>query len=254
MDTQPRAEDEVLSQHQTQIEEHVVTDEAETAAVALTAADEVAVPGESLAIDPSAVTNADELAIEAEEDIELSPEDLQDEWQAAPDTAEAKPESPEMEAQDPAIEDSGLEEPVSVELAPEELDIEEFMVEEPATGEVAPPIEAEASAAVVEKVAAELPVAAAEFVTESQFEQLVDEALEAVGGILLFKMRIDDDGEDKHIAAASIGDGARRQFLLLSLPVVGGKLKVELASRSKSPLAKLAEAYVGVVEAFRAAA
>ena len=33
-----------------------------------------------------------------------------------------------------------------------------------------------------------------------------------------------------------------------------GVLKVESASRSTSPLAKLAEAYVGVVEAFRAAA
>lgn len=83
---------------------------------------------------------------------------------------------------------------------------------------------------------------------------MVDDALEAVGGILLFKMRLDEAGEDRHVAAASIGDGARRQFLLLSLPVTGGKLKVESASRSNSPLAKLAEAYVGVVEAFRAAA
>ncbi|MRX34912.1 hypothetical protein IG197_07380 [Aminobacter sp. SR38] len=91
-------------------------------------------------------------------------------------------------------------------------------------------------------------------VSESEFADMVDDALEAVGGILLFKMRLDEAGEDRHVAAASIGDGARRQFLLLSLPVTGGKLKVESASRSNSPLAKLAEAYVGVVEAFRAAA
>ncbi|MBE1203001.1 hypothetical protein IHE39_01715 [Aminobacter carboxidus] len=91
-------------------------------------------------------------------------------------------------------------------------------------------------------------------VSDSEFAHMVDDALEAVGGILLFKMRLDEAGEDRHVAAASIGDGARRQFLLLSLPVTGGKLKVESASRSNSPLAKLAEAYVGVVEAFRAAA
>ncbi|WP_378943810.1 hypothetical protein [Mesorhizobium sp. ANAO-SY3R2] len=251
MDTQPRAEDEVLSQHETQAEEHVATDEAVAGPVVLTAADEVTVPSESLATEASA---ADESAIEAEEDIELSAEDLQDEWQVAPEAAEAKPESPEMEAQDQAIEDWGLVEPVSVELAPEELDFEEFLNEELAAEEFAPPVEVEASDEVVEMLAAETPAVATKFVTESEFEQLVDEALESVGGILLFKMRIDDDGEDKHIAAASIGDGARRQFLLLSLPVVGGKLKVESASRSKSPLAKLAEAYVGVVEAFRSAA
>ncbi|ODT08558.1 MAG: hypothetical protein ABS58_02375 [Mesorhizobium sp. SCN 65-20] len=95
---------------------------------------------------------------------------------------------------------------------------------------------------------------APEFVTEDEFAHVVDEALESFGGILLFKMRIDEDGQEKHVAAASIGEGARRQFLLLSLPIEGGKLKVESAARSNSPLAKLAEAYVGVVEAFCAAA
>lgn len=97
-------------------------------------------------------------------------------------------------------------------------------------------------------------LSAPEVVTEDEFAHVVDEALESFGGILLFKMRIDENGQEKHVAAASIGEGARRQFLLLSLPIEGGKLKVESAARSNSPLAKLAEAYVGVVEAFCAAA
>lgn len=253
MDTQPRAEDEVLSQHETQAEEHVVTVEAE-AAIALTAASEVAISSESLEIEASASTDTEKPVIEAEDDIELSAEELQDELQVGPGAALSMPENPEMEALNQAIEDLASDEPRSVELAPEELDFEEFLNEELAAEEFAPPIKAEAAAQVVEQVAAETPAVATQFVTENEFEQLVDEALESVRGILLFKMRIDDEGEDKHIAAASIGDGARRQFLLLSLPVAGGKLKVESASRSKSPLAKLAEAYVGVVEAFRSAA
>ena len=91
-------------------------------------------------------------------------------------------------------------------------------------------------------------------VSDEDFGVVVSGALEAVGGALLFKVRAGSGDEAMHVAAAAVGAGDARQFLLLSLPVVGGKLKVESASRSKSPLAKLAEAYVGVVEAFRSAA
>lgn len=131
--------------------------------------------------------------------------------------------------------DPVAEEPSLLDLSPEDLTLD-------SAAETAP------------AAAIEAPAMIAESVSDEDFAQMVDDSLEAVGGILLFKMRIDEDGEDKHVAAASIGDGGRRQFLLLSLPVTGGKLKVESASRSTSPLAKLAEAYVGVVEAFRAAA
>lgn len=129
----------------------------------------------------------------------------------------------------------------------------EDLLEDTVSEAVEAPVAASAEPAVA-AVTIPAPSIAADCVSESEFAHMVDDALEAVGGILLFKMRLDEAGEDKHVAAASIGDGARRQFLLLSLPATGGKLKVESASRSTSPLAKLAEAYVGVVEAFRAAA
>lgn len=155
----------------------------------------------------------------------------------APDEAET--DDPVDDIGDVAIieahADPVAEEPSLLDLSPEDLTLD-------GAPETAP-------AAVIEA-----PAMIAESVSDADFAQMVDDSLEAVGGILLFKMRIDEDGEDKHVAAASIGDGGRRQFLLLSLPVTGGKLKVESASRSTSPLAKLAEAYVGVVEAFRAAA
>lgn len=215
MDTQPRAEDEVLPQHETQSEEHLAPEETDTAA------DEAVVLADG----------AEEPIAEATDDLELLTEELLGETAGAEAEATDEPEVTAAEEQRPVAEEITADEPAPVELSAEESTVE-----------------------TVERVQVEVPAIAPGDVSEAEFTQMVDDALEAVGGILLFKMRLDEDGDDKHVAAASIGDGARRQFLLLSLPVSGGKLKVESASRSSSPLAKLAEAYVGVVEAFRAAA
>lgn len=218
MDTQPRAEDEVLPQHETQSEEHVAPEESDAASGVLMAADEA--------------DGADEPIAEATDDLELLAEELLDEAVGTEPEAplEDLPETAAAEGQERVAEETA-DEPASVEVSAEERTVE-----------------------TVERIQVEVPAMAPSDVSEAEFTQMVDDALEAVGGILLFKMRLDEDGDDKHVAAASIGDGARRQFLLLSLPVSGGKLKVESASRSTSPLAKLAVAYVGVVEAFNAAA
>lgn len=219
MDTQPRAEDEVLPQHDTQSEEHVAPEESDAASGVLMAADEA--------------DGADEPIAEATDDLSLSAEELLDEAVGTEPEAplEDLPETAAAEGLEPGAEEATADEPASVELSADERTVE-----------------------AVERIQVEVPAMAPSDVSEAEFTQMVDDALEAVGGILLFKMRLDEDGDDKHVAAASIGDGARRQFLLLSLPVSGGKLKVESASRSTSPLAKLAVAYVGVVEAFHAAA
>lgn len=89
-------------------------------------------------------------------------------------------------------------------------------------------------------------------VSEDEFAEVVGGALEAVGGTLLFKMCVESEGW--HVAAASVGDGANRQFLLLSLPTGGGALKVETASKSASPVAGIAAAYAGLMDVFQAAA
>ncbi|PWK68125.1 hypothetical protein [Aminobacter sp. AP02] len=209
MDTQPRAEDEILPQYEMQSEEPVAADEADAVVLA---------------------DGVDEPFDEATDDLELVATELLGATTATQpeDAAENLPELTPAEGHVPVTEDVTDNETEPAELASDEL--------------------------AVERIQVDVPAMAPTDVSEAEFTQMVDDALEAVGGILLFKMRIDEDGDDKHVAAASIGDGARRQFLLLSLPVSGGKLKVESASRSNSPLAKLAVAYVGVVEAFRAAA
>lgn len=91
-------------------------------------------------------------------------------------------------------------------------------------------------------------------VSDGDFDGIVRGALEAVGGILLFKMRVGEVEAGQHVAAASVGAGSTRQFLLLSLPASGGRLKVEPTTHSQSPLARLAESYAGLMDVFKAAA
>ena len=42
-------------------------------------------------------------------------------------------------------------------------------------------------------------------VSEDEFVEVVGGALEAVGGTLLFKMCVQNEGEGQHVAAASVG-------------------------------------------------
>ncbi|MER9791315.1 hypothetical protein [Mesorhizobium sp. M0213] len=94
----------------------------------------------------------------------------------------------------------------------------------------------------------------AKTVSEDEFVEVVGGALEAVGGTFLFKMCVENEGESQHVAAACVGDGGNRQFLLLTLPTSGGALKVETTSKSTNPVAGIAAAYAGLMDAFQAAA
>lgn len=91
-------------------------------------------------------------------------------------------------------------------------------------------------------------------VSDDEFIALVNDALEAAGGRLLFRMRTITDDQDQHVAAACVGDGEERQFLLLSVPASGGTLSVEPTSGSANPVAGIAAAYAGLVDAFKVAA
>lgn len=93
-----------------------------------------------------------------------------------------------------------------------------------------------------------------ETVTDQDFEQLVRGALEAVGGTLLFKLRIDEAETPHHAAAAFVGEADDRQFLVLTMPIAGGQLRVETAAASASPIARIAAAYASLADAFSNAA
>jgi hypothetical protein len=96
---------------------------------------------------------------------------------------------------------------------------------------------------------------ASQEVSDNDFEEVVRGALEAVGGTLLFKIKVGADSGAQHAAAAAVGLGDSRQFLLLTLPAQGGgQLKVETTTRSNSPLARIAESYAGLMDVLKAAA
>jgi hypothetical protein len=84
------------------------------------------------------------------------------------------------------------------------------------------------------------------------FEYLVGEALDAVHGIMLFKMRLGNDDDGQHVAAASVGEGGSQQFLILTLPVGGGRLSVQTAANSEIPIAGIAASYAVLAQAFAA--
>lgn len=98
------------------------------------------------------------------------------------------------------------------------------------------------------------PAGNAEAISESRFEQIVIDALDGVGGTMLFKMTIDSGGDAQHVAAGSIGEGAARRFLILSMPASGGPLRVEQASDSKYPIAGIAASYAVLADVLAAAA
>ena len=94
----------------------------------------------------------------------------------------------------------------------------------------------------------------AEAISESRFEEIVIEALDGVGGTMLFKMTIGSGDDAQHLAAGSIGEGAARRFLILSMPATGGALRVEQASDSKYPIAGIAASYAGLADLLAMAA
>lgn len=93
-----------------------------------------------------------------------------------------------------------------------------------------------------------------EAISDEAFEEVVRGALDAVHGTMLFKMKVGDDTACQHVAAASIGEGDGKQFLVLTLPVAGGHLRVETAAKSASPVAGIAASYAGLAEALATAA
>ena len=89
---------------------------------------------------------------------------------------------------------------------------------------------------------------------EEEFGFLVREALRGAGGSLLFSMTVGPDGERAHVAAASIGAGAARRLLLISMPETGGDLVTEAVAESANPVARIAESYAGLADVLARAA
>ena len=91
-------------------------------------------------------------------------------------------------------------------------------------------------------------------IVAQDFEQSLQSALAATGGLLLFQMRIDQLDKHENVAAISIGAGDERRFFLIILPSSDGVLRVEPVESSDNPLARIAAAYAGLADVLRTAA
>lgn len=103
--------------------------------------------------------------------------------------------------------------------------------------------------------AAELELALAQrAIAGDGFEAAVREAVEAVGGVMLFHIRLDDGDDTRQVAAAAIGDAMLREIVIVDLPGGGGPVTVSQASDSALPIAAIAPAYAGLAACWPRAA
>ena len=85
------------------------------------------------------------------------------------------------------------------------------------------------------------------------FEESIRTALKAIGGEILFQMRLENE-DCQRVAAVRIGGDGERQFALVIMPPDGGLMRVEPVAQSSNPIAQITESYAGLMDVFRAAA
>jgi hypothetical protein len=85
------------------------------------------------------------------------------------------------------------------------------------------------------------------------FEESIQTALKAIGGEMLFQMRLEND-DCQRVAAVRIGSEDERQLALVIMPPDGGLMRVEPVAQSSNPIAQITESYAGLMDVFRAAA
>lgn len=105
----------------------------------------------------------------------------------------------------------------------------------------------EAPAPSLEIVELELALRHQDFL-EKGFEGTVREALEHIGGSLLFRMRMGGMAGYDWIGAVSLDANGERKLAIVAQPTDGGPLRVEDAETSDMPVARLARAYVNLMK------
>lgn len=82
---------------------------------------------------------------------------------------------------------------------------------------------------------------------DTGFEGAVVQALERIGGRMLFRMRMNGLSGCDWIAAVLLEGGGERKIALVAQPTDGGPLRVENAETSELPVAGIARAYADVM-------
>lgn len=112
-----------------------------------------------------------------------------------------------------------------------------------------PPLSATAS---LEAVELELSLGQKE-IGDEQYETTIRETVEAVGGVLLFQMKIEEDEAGRWVAAVAFEGAEAREIAIIDLPCNGEGASVSPVSQSDLPIATIASAYAGLAECWTTA-
>lgn len=82
---------------------------------------------------------------------------------------------------------------------------------------------------------------------QTGLEGAVLQALERIGGTMLFQMRMDGIADCDWIAAATLGEPDEQMIALIAQPADDGPLRVEDAATSDLPVARIAKGYAEVM-------
>lgn len=107
-------------------------------------------------------------------------------------------------------------------------------------------VQSGASAPTLEIVELELALQHQDFV-EKGFEGSVRQALERIGGTLLFRTRMGGVAGCDWVAAVALDADGERKLAIVAQPTDGGPLRVEDAETSEMPAARLAKAYADLM-------
>ena len=92
--------------------------------------------------------------------------------------------------------------------------------------------------------------------TDERYETAIRETVDAVGGVLLFQIKLHEDEADHWTAAVAVGEPGALEIVIIDLPcgAEGGDVSVSPAASSTLPIASIASAYAGLAECWSRAA
>jgi len=89
---------------------------------------------------------------------------------------------------------------------------------------------------------------------DAQFETVVRETVETIGGVVLFRMELATDSASRWVAAVAFGEADDRDIAIIDLPRDGSRPRVLPATDCALPVARIAQAYAGLADCWGKAA
>ena len=93
-------------------------------------------------------------------------------------------------------------------------------------------------------------------IVDERFETTIRETVAAIGGVLLFQMKLQEEDGDHWTAAVAVGEPGSLEIIIIDLPcgADGADVSVRPVAESALPIAAIAPAYAGLAECWPKAA